>query len=187
MDKGAISLKDLIKIFDTYNRSEGKSPATLSWYNQVLNIFLAWLIANGRPITLDSISEYTVREFILWFQERVVRGHKMRVPSVNNRVRALRAFFNWLYRKGYTETHLLQDVKPPRLPQVMVDTLSDEEIASIMASLDHSTMTGSRNTAILALFLDYGLRLSELVGLKTRDVHLEDQYVKVGVPTFQCT
>jgi len=98
---------------------------------------------------------------------------------VHNRVRALKAFFNWLYRKGYTDTNVLQDVKPPRLPQVMVDTLSDEEVTSIMVSQGQSTMAGSRNLAIIALLLDSGLRRSELVGLKAQDVHLEDQYVKV--------
>ncbi len=179
MNKDDIHLQDLIKYFDTCNRSDGKSPSTLRWYDQTLNMFLGWLIETGRPVTLGSFDEQVVREFIRWLQERCVNGHKMRVYSVNTRVRALRAFFNWLYRKGYTEIHLLQDVKPPRLPQVMVNTLSDEEIGGIMASLDHSTMTGSRNIAILAMFLDSGLRLSELVGLKTRDVYLEDQYVKV--------
>ncbi len=179
MDKDDINLQDLIRYFDTYNRSDGKSPATLRWYDQTLNTFLGWLIETGRPANLGSIDENTVREFILCFQEHLVHGHKIKVPSVNNRVRALRAFFNWLYRKGYTETHLLQDVRPPRIPQVIVNTLSDEEIAAIMSGLDHSTMTGSRDTSILALFLDTGVRLSELVGLKTRDVHIEDQYVKV--------
>ncbi len=103
----------------------------------------------------------------------------MKVSSVNNRVRALRAFFNWLCHKDYTESHLLQDVKPPRLPQVMVNTLSDEEVTSIMASQHQSTVTGNRNTAIVDLLLDSGLRLYELVGLKARDVHLEEQYAKV--------
>jgi site-specific recombinase XerD len=179
MDKGNIELRELARYFDTYNRSDGKSPATLRWYNQTLDTFLGWLVETGHQVTLGSIDENTVREFILCFQERTVHGHRIRVPSVNNRVRALRAFFNWLYHKGYTETHLLQDVRPPRLPQVIVDTLSDEEIAAIMSVLDRSTMAGSRDTSILALFLDTGVRLSELVGLEVPDVHIEDQYVKV--------
>ena len=44
MNKSDIHLQDLIKYFDTYNRSDGKSPATLRWYNQTLNMFLGWLI-----------------------------------------------------------------------------------------------------------------------------------------------
>lgn len=179
MDKSTMDLAELVKYFDTYNRSDGKSPCTLRWYQQSLGMFLSWLGENGRPSKLGAIDENVVREFILWFQARRIRDHQLRVPTVNNRVRALRAFFNWLYRKGYTDTHLLQDVRPPRLPRVMVNTLSDEEVDRFMAILDRSTVTGSRNTAILALLLDSGLRLSELVGLKIGDVHIEEQYVKV--------
>jgi site-specific recombinase XerD len=179
MEKGDIQLKDLIRYFVTYNRSDGKSPATLRWYHQTLDMLLDWLIETDRPTNLGSIDENTVREFILWLRERLIHGHKIKVTSVNNRVRALRASFNWLYHEGYTETHLLQYIKPPRLPQLIVDTLSEEEISSIMASLDRSTVTGSRNLAILAFLLDAGLILAELVGLKIQDVHLEDQYVKV--------
>jgi len=36
VDKNSISLTRLAQYFDTYNRSEGKSPKTLRWYNQVL-------------------------------------------------------------------------------------------------------------------------------------------------------
>lgn len=179
MNKSNFSLEELIKYFDTYNRSDGKSPFTLSWYQQSLTTFLNWLIETGRPVTLGSISENVVREFILYFRERTINGHKLTAQTVNNRVRALRAFFNWLYRKDYTDSHLLQDLKPPPVPKLMVKTLADEEIAAIFAVLDKSTMTGSRNTAIMALLLDSGLRLSELAGLKVEDVHLEEQYVKV--------
>ncbi len=93
MDKDKIQLQELIRYFDTYNLSDGKSPSTLRWYNQTLNMFLGWLKETGRPVTLGSIDENTVREFIPWLQERRVHSHKMKVPSVNNRVRALRAFF----------------------------------------------------------------------------------------------
>jgi integrase/recombinase XerC len=179
MDKSQFRLPELIQHFDTYNRTDGKSPATLHWYHQNLGAFLNWLIANGRPVNLGSVDEDVVREYILWYQDRHVRGHLITVQAVNCRVRSLRAFFNWLYRKGYTETHLLQDVRPPRLPTVMVDTLSEEEIARIMATQDQSTILGSRNIAILSVFFDAGLRLSELVGLDTDDVHIEEQYVKV--------
>lgn len=150
MNKNDIHLKDLIRIFDTYNRSDGKSPATLRWYNEVLNIFLSWLIETGRPVTLGSINEDTVREFIIWLKERPVNGHEMRVYTVNNRVRALRAFFNWLYRKEYTPTHLLQGLKPPRLPQVMVDTLSDEEAGSLSSGRYRLYPSGLRYSETLA-------------------------------------
>jgi len=51
MDKGDISLAELIKYFDTYNRSEGKSPFILRWYRQSLTMFLDWPTETGRPVT----------------------------------------------------------------------------------------------------------------------------------------
>jgi site-specific recombinase XerD len=174
-----LRLPELIRHFDTYNRTDGKSPATQFWYKQHLGAFLDWLIENGRSVNLGAIDEKTVREYILWYREKRVRDHVINVASVHARVRALRAFFNWLYHQGYTETHLLQDVRPPRLPKVMVDTLSDDEIARILTTQDKFTVTGSRNIAILSVFLDVGLRLAELVNLPEPDVHLEEQYVKV--------
>ena len=179
MEQGNISLAELIKYHDIYNRSEGKSLFTLRWYRQSLTKFLDWLIENGRPVNLSSISENLVREFIIYLQERSTNGRKLSVQTINCLVRALRSFFNWLYRQDYTDRHLLQNLKPPSPPKLMVQTLSDEEIAAIFAALNQSTMTDKRNTAIIALLLDSGLRLSELAGLKVPDVHLEDQYVKV--------
>ncbi len=80
MNKGDIHLQDLIKYFDTYNRSDGKSPSTLRWYNQTLNMLLGWLIGTGRPVTLGSFDEQVIREFILWLQERweVCTGERYR-------------------------------------------------------------------------------------------------------------
>jgi site-specific recombinase XerD len=179
MNKDNLELRDLILFFDTYNRSEGKSTSTVRWYRQSLNTFVRWLDKTGRPTRLGEVDEHTIREFILSLKEHTVRGRPIQAISVNNRVRALRAFFNWLYIQGYTETHRLQHLRPPRYPKTMVDTLTDGEVAAIMSVLDRSTAAGSRNTAMLALLFDSGLRLSELAGLKAADVHIDEQYVKV--------
>ena len=174
-----VNLAELVRYYDAYNSSEGKSPSTLRWYNQVLRLFLEWLTETGRSTNLKDIDEFCVREFILGVQSHQVNGHPVTVQTIHNRVRALRAFFNWLYRNNYTQTHVLQNLHPPRLPQVLLQTLTDEEIVKIFSSQDKSTMNGSRNIAIRALFLDTGVRLSELAGLKLVNVNLEDQWIKV--------
>jgi site-specific recombinase XerD len=85
---------------------------------------------------------------------------------VNNRVKALRAFFNWLYRQGYTECHRLENLKPPKVRQKEIEILSDEEIGRIFASMNPHTALGARNTAIYSLMLDTGLRLKEVATLR---------------------
>ena len=76
MDEDNISLAEPIKYFDTCNRSEGKPPFTLRRHRQSSGMFLNRLAEIGRPLTLGSISENVMPEFIRWLQERHVNGHK---------------------------------------------------------------------------------------------------------------
>ena len=179
MDKGRLQLSELISRFEFYNRSESNAAKTIRWYNQVLGLFLAWLQSEGRSTCLKDLGEDEVRHFIIHLQNRKgVRG-KASKDTVNNRVRALRAFFAWLHRQRYTETHRLADVKPPKGSESEIEILNDEEITKIFAAISSKSKLVVRNTAIVSLMLDTGVRLSEVVTLRFENVHLEEQYVKV--------
>ena len=180
MDKSGMELEQLGQYFEVYNKSEGKSAKTIKWYAEALGGLIKWLRATGRPTVLGDVGELQVREFVLWLQEKpTARGGKLSTHTISNRVRALRAFFNWLHWQGYTEEHLLKRMRPPRLPQLVVEPLTDDEVARLFRHLDPGTGVGARNIAILALFLDTGLRLSELVSVTLEDLHMDEQYVKV--------
>lgn len=119
------------------------------------------------------------REFILSLRGKKWNGKSLSSHTLNNRVRALRAFFSWLAREGYTEENLLANLKPPKIAQTVIEPLTPEEVERIFSKINQNTLLGARNAAILALLLDTGLRLSELVTLKVQDVHLDQRYVKV--------
>ena len=180
MNSGKLELADLVKQFELHNRSDGKSEKTVRWYNQALGLFQGWLSSQGKSTHLRDLGEDEVRHFILHLQcRRGVKGEEASSHTVNNRVRALRAFFAWLHRRRYTETNRLGDLRPPKVGQKEIEILTDDEIERMFASIDPDTKLGSRNTAIFSLMLDAGLRLSEVVTLKYDDVHLQDQYIKV--------
>jgi len=94
-------------------------------------------------------------------------------------VRGLRAFFSWLHREGYTEENLLAELRPPKAPHKVVDVLTEEEVAQIMACLDPDTASGSRDSAMLITFLDCGVRLSELTSLHLTDARIDQACLKV--------
>lgn len=179
MDKSGIDLSVLTQHFEVHNRTEGKSPRTVGWYNEVLNMFLKWLKEEGKPTDLKSIGATEVRQFILYIQSKPRAKGSMSTHTVANRVRALKAFFAWLHRKGYTKEDVLKDVHQPKTLEQVIEPLTQEEIDRIYAAINPNTALGARNTAIVSLLLDAGLRLSEAVSLKESDVHLEDRYVKV--------
>ena len=179
MNAENLELAGLAKRYEIHNRSDGKSDRTVEWYNQVLELFMAWLRAGGMSTCIDDLGEDEVRGFILHLQGRPGLWGQASSHTVNNRVRALRAFFNWLHVQGYTECHRLEKLKVPKVRQKVIETLTDEEIERIFATMNPRTVLGARNTALYSLMLDTGLRLSEVVTLKYRDVHLDKRYVKV--------
>lgn len=179
MKKSDIELFKLIQLYETYNRSEGKSPRTVDWYSEVLDQFLDWMKSEGKPTNLGSISEIDVREFILYLQEKKWRGKPLTTQTLNNRVRALRAFFSWLAGEAYTEQNLLARLKPPKVVESVIEPFTSEEIDSLFSAINQDTILGARNATMLALLLDTGLRLAEMVTLKVQDVHLDRRYIKV--------
>ncbi len=62
MNKGIIELPQLIRHFESFNRSERKSPRTIEWYTYVLEFFYHWLKEAGLPTQLQGIGEAEVRE-----------------------------------------------------------------------------------------------------------------------------
>jgi integrase/recombinase XerD len=177
--KNNMELAELVKYYETYNRSEGRSLETVKWYREVLDRFVSWLKFQEKPTNLGSIDQMDVREFILWLREKRHNGRTLSSSTVNNRVRALRAFFSWLAREEYTETNILADLKPPKIAKTLIEPLTVEEINNLFSVINQKTVLGARNAAMIMLFLDAGLRLSELLNLQTGDVHLEQRFVKV--------
>lgn len=188
VDKDSIELKILAEHFELYNRTEGKSPKTISWYNLAIRQFSNFLIASKKSTTLGELYEPDIREFILCLQEKnrwqdnpyvPAQRSKLTAISIQTYIRALRAFFNWLYKEGYTSENRLAKLRPPKAPTKVVDVLDPEEIARILGCLNVNTDSGARDYAILILLLDSGLRCSELTSAQLKDVNIQGGYLKV--------
>jgi site-specific recombinase XerD len=180
MDKSNTDLSVLMRHFEVHNKTEGKSERTVEWYNEVLDLLYRWLKGQDLSTNLGSIDEMVVREFLLDLQSRPgCKNETMSSHSIANRVRALRAFFAWLRDRGYTDEHVLQNLKQPRTADLVIEPLTREEIDRIFAAINVNTALGARNAAIVSVMLDSGLRLSEVASLKEEDVHLDSQYEKV--------
>ena len=188
MDKDNTRLEKLVLEFEAFNRSEGKTPKTVAWYKTGLGLFVDYLRTNSITPVLGNIDVGVGREYVLHLQKRskfenhpvAPRQDRVLSPvSVQCYVRALRAFFNWLYKEGYTTENRLQRLSVPRAPRKLIEPLTEAEVAVIMSTMDAQTSWGSRNTTIALMFLDTRMRLSELQTLDLKDLHLEDGYAKV--------
>lgn len=186
MKKDTIPFSKLREQFAVYNKTTGKSPATVNWYEQKLELFERWL---GPDACLAEVTIPNVRAYIAELQERTTRWDNN--PRIINKqgalsssyvqsfARALRAFSTWLNEDGFTDTNVLKPLKPPKIQQKVTEPLTDEEVKRLVSVFDKDEPFGARGFAMVWTLLDCGLRAAELCDLKIADAHLDAGYLKV--------
>jgi integrase/recombinase XerC len=93
--------------------------------------------------------------------------------------RSLRAFYNWLYspRSGYglnPQTNPIFIVDAPKVRKKILPSLSREQVEYLIEQAGCA-----RDKAIISLFVDSGLRLSELANIKTENIDWDNRLIKV--------
>jgi len=75
--------------------------------------------------------------------------------------RAIRAFCNWLVRNDYLKDNPIKKVDPPRPDKPILPSLTTEQVSYLVEYVD-----SLRDKAIISLFADSGMRLTELANIK---------------------
>ena len=92
------------------------------------------------------------------------------MTTVHGYARSSRTFASWLEREGYTNDNIFEDLQPPKLPQILIEPLAEDEIRKILLLIPQDTSEGVRSYAVELLFLDSGIRLSELINLRISQI-----------------
>ena len=142
---------------------DGLAANTLAAYRRDLSLYAQWLgAACGK--SLDASSESDLRGYA------IARHAATRATSSNRRLTVFKRYFRWALREhrllADPTLKLLSAKQPLRVPK----TLSEAQVEALLAAPDTATPLGLRDRAMLELMYASGLRVSELVGLKT--VHI---------------
>jgi site-specific recombinase XerD len=160
-------LSSLIPSFLRSLRAANKSPKTIATYGEAANQLYAFLRESGMPTEVSQVT----REHVETFIERLVAT---KAPATaNNRYRALTALFNFLVDWGEISVSPMAKMKPPKVPDVPVPVLTDDDLRRLLKVCEGKRFEDRRDLAVLRLFLDSGMRLSELTNLKVTDVDLD--------------
>lgn len=162
-------LAELIPDFLRSLRAANKSPRTIETYAEAARQFLAFLVDTGMPTDASSVR----REHVEAFVEHLLRT---RAPATaSNRYRSLARFFSYLEEEGDVSANPMARMKPPAVPEGLVPVLADDALRQLLAAADGKDFESRRDTAIIRLFLDTGMRLSELTNLSVGDLDLDQE------------
>jgi site-specific recombinase XerD len=158
----------------------GRSEQTAITYTSALRTFALFyrdhLKKPGPHVAL--IQETEIHAFISYLHD----NRHLSTTSVNRYTTSLRAFSRFLLGKGWRRHMIAHSLKASRIyPVEPQPQLCPAEVTRLVKAVDLNIRNGPRDLAILQLFLQCGLRVSELVKLSCDDVNLHKSAAKLRV------
>lgn len=170
-------------------RSQNKSQNTLRIYGQAVKSLTAFLLdeedgyrpaahedgTEGRPAPTDLDEVH--REHIEAYITRTML--RTSASNANQHFRSLKTFFNWLVDEEELDRSPMRTMKAPKPEEKEVPVIPDEDLSKLFKTCKGKSFADRRDTAILLLFLDTGVRLSELTDRRVADLDLDLMVLRV--------
>jgi integrase/recombinase XerD len=160
---------------DRLIRQRQASPNTIAAYRDAFKLLLAFVAQHSgkAPSQLD-VADLDA-ETIASFLDHLEHDRHNSVSTRNARLAAIRSMFRFAALRHPEHAAVIERVlaiPSKRFDRALIDYLTDLEIDALLAAPDPATWTGRRDHALIALAIQTGLRLSELIGLRCGDLHL---------------
>ncbi len=150
----------------------GLARTTLQAYRSDLDRFFRFL--QSRNIALEEVDLMVLRAFLSWLEREGLR------PTTRARyTTTLRRFFGYLVRQGVRPDNPAELLARPMMRRTLPRFLTEGEVEALLEAPDPDRPLGIRDRALLEMMYGSGLRVSETVGLRTRDVDLRERVVHV--------
>jgi len=151
----------------------GLSEHTQSAYRKDLELFGEWLSRGSRPV-LVSAGQQDILDYLSF---RLSEGAK---PSSSARaLSSLRRFYRYLAQEGVVPSDPSSNIESPRMGRKLPVVLSESDVERLLSVPDCATALGLRDYAMMDLMYSSGLRVSELVSLKTYQYHADRGFLRV--------
>jgi len=183
-----VKVQEAIEKFLFACRAEGKSRHTVSSHRCNLGQFASYVGTRRLPADIEQITIDDLRRYVVYLREEKVpysahpyrrpnRGGRLSATTISDYATSLRAFYSWLTREkiiGQDENPFSSGrIKVPKPPERLIESLDDRHIEMLLNTCSSDDFGDSRDKAIMLILLDTGVRVSELVTLKLKEVNWE--------------
>lgn len=145
---------------------EGKSARTIELYSMVLERF-------SKSFSPETATAGDIRLFLLSIQE----GRKP--ATVHIYYRSLKTFYNWSVNERLIKESPMVNIKPPRLPKVLIHPFNTQDIENLMLLCAGPKFLDLRNRAMFLMFLDTGVRLEEISRIQLIDIDFNNETIRI--------
>ncbi|HZR44002.1 MAG TPA: tyrosine-type recombinase/integrase [Ktedonobacteraceae bacterium] len=183
-----MELIEVVEQFLVDCKVRGLTDQAIDFYRKRLTLFVRKLSEKWGVTQLEQVKIIHLRQFVQLLMETKADENNPHKPAqekplsaytIRGYVRSIKRLFSWCIDEDLLNTNPATRLVQPKAPEYIVPTFTPEHIEKMLAVCDQTTVEGFRNYVLLLVFLDTGMRLSELCGLKLTDIDSQFRYVKV--------
>ena len=164
-------------VFITYLTSEKRSsPHTISAYQLDLEQFSSFCKSQYDINDANEVSASIIRTWLAGLMEE---GYS--ATSVHRKSSSLNAWFRFLIKLGEIEKNPMKGLAKPKIPKRLPQYLEESQTTELQIKFERAdnNFSSIRNELLISLFYETGIRLSELMNLRDRDIDFGLEQIKV--------
>lgn len=162
---------EIEEFIDYLHNTRGTSRNTEVSYERDLRKLETYLTESGFE-TEEQVTSTVLNSYVLYMERK-----NFAASSISRSIASVRAFFQYLTRKYGWKENPAEKLKAPKIEKKLPGILTVEEVDLLLAQPKGNTAKGIRDKAMLELLYATGIRVSELISLKIRDINLKLGYL----------
>lgn len=176
--------------FMDYCTVKNLAEKTINSYEQTLRLLSRYLIEVQNVKSAEDTKELHIREYIKYLQDRGKYtvtsneetkninfpenredyGKKIEITTINNYIRNIKVFYNYLYKNRYITSNPVTRIKEIKCSRKVVGFIKNDEFNRLLRIFDLSKFHEYRDYIITQLIFDTGMRLGETLLIKEKDI-----------------
>ena len=139
-----------------------------SYYKDILELY------NIFNKDIININEEKVNKYLTYLY-----GKELNKNTISRKLSSIRTFYNYLYNKNIIESNYFLDIKNPKKSKNLPHYLTNDEIDKLFTISNNDNPLTQRNILIIEMLYATGIRVSELINIKIKDIDRYNNSIKI--------
>ncbi len=161
------------RFLDAIAYERGLSEHTRAAYERDLSDFFAYLESIAKVKDFDHVAREHIADYLLYEKRQ-----GLSIATRARRLVAIKVLFTYLVTEGHLRSNVSETVESAKRGRLLPRTLSEQEIGTLLNSIEGVTPQSIRDRCMLELFYACGLRVSEVVNLRVGDIRMDETLVR---------
>jgi integrase/recombinase XerD len=168
----ALVMAQIDQFCDTLWLEDGLAKNSLEAYRRDMRLFAEWLHVSKSKHLLE-VSEADIFSYV------AQKHSESKATSANRRMTVLKRYYQLAFRQNQISTNPCTKLKSAKQANRLPKTLSEKQVEQLLITPDENTPLGLRDRTMLELLYACGLRVTELVSLRSLDMSLNDGILRI--------